>query len=338
MEPTAEVISDQESGTPGDDRLKSLEHSLEHAAHFLPTQLPIRVFIHHNTLHSLEDRTFDEAVNRGAELYGCHPYLPEARYREKLARGRILPQDLAAELLDDLGEDADHLIGFLGTRFHLRLSMLQHPLRLGPDVELRWLIAETDAVRRFRGETPAGVKEQMIESTRRWAMRDLRRDGTQAGPQARRAAAALFQRFDESRIEHWSAATWEAFALQMLWSVCRNGVHGVPHAGASPARPVRHRDVLLDTGGIDSDRLVNESLIPYCAAFLDQGIAHWTLPARAEGFFRSWLSLNRGGRPVARWLRGLPGELRRIERAGLGPLEVIEESLDRLGVDEAEVD
>src|SRR5262245_15082293 len=211
MEPTAEVISDQESGTPGDDRLKSLEHSLEHAAHFLPTQLPIRVFIHHNTLHSLEDRTFDEAVNRGAELYGCQAYLPEDRYRQKLARGRILPQDLAAELLDDLGEDADRLIGFLGTRYHLRLAMLQHPRRRGPDVELRWLLAETDAVRKFRPETPADVKEQMIDGTRRWAMRDLRRDGTEAHPQARRAAALLFERFDESHIEQWSAGTWEAF-------------------------------------------------------------------------------------------------------------------------------
>ena len=121
----------------------------------LPTQAPIRVFVHHNTLHAFEDLPFREAVQQGTKTYGCHAYLPEDRYREKLAHGRILPQDLAAELIDDLGDDADHLIGFFGTRFHFRLAMLQYPLRLGPDAELRWLIAETDALRHFRSEASA---------------------------------------------------------------------------------------------------------------------------------------------------------------------------------------
>ena len=84
--------------------------------------------------------------NKALLTYGCHAYLPEDRYRQKRGEGRILPQDLAAELVDELGDDADHLIGYLGTRFHLRLAMLQHPLRQGPDAELRWLLAETDAL------------------------------------------------------------------------------------------------------------------------------------------------------------------------------------------------
>ena len=64
---------------------------------------------------------------KGATTYGCHPYLPEESYRRELARGRITPDDLAAVLIDDLGEEADQLIGFMGTRYHLRLAMLEHP-------------------------------------------------------------------------------------------------------------------------------------------------------------------------------------------------------------------
>src|SRR5262249_34126749 len=152
----------------------NMGQGIEHPAHYLPSQGPIRVFIHHNTLHALQHLPFHEAVKRGGALYGCNPYLPEDRYRAKLARGRILFEDLAAVLLEDLGDDGDRLLGFLGTRYHLRLAMLQHPLRLGPDNELRWLIAETDALRKFRSETPFQVKEQMIERTRRRVRGGLR--------------------------------------------------------------------------------------------------------------------------------------------------------------------
>ena len=45
-------------------------------------------------------------------------------------RGRIRAEDLKAVLVEDLGDDADFLIGSLGTRYQLRLAMLQFPLRL----------------------------------------------------------------------------------------------------------------------------------------------------------------------------------------------------------------
>ncbi len=77
-------------------------------------------------------------------------------------------------------------------------------------------------------------------------------------------------------------------------------------------------------------------LIRFCAAFLDQGFAGWSLPGRESGFSGCFAGLYRDARPVESWLRGLPDELRRIERAGLSPLESIAESLHLLGVAEAE--
>ncbi len=52
--------------------------------------------------------------------------------------------------------------------------MLQFPLRTGPTAELRWVIAETDALRRFRQEVEPSVRERMIEETRQWVIEDLR--------------------------------------------------------------------------------------------------------------------------------------------------------------------
>ncbi|MFT5525487.1 MAG: hypothetical protein ACI9HK_003455, partial [Pirellulaceae bacterium] len=158
----------------GECQHADLLHIIEHAAHLLPAQGPITSFVHHNTLHAFEDLSFENAVVKGAETFGCHPYLPEERYRQKLARGRILQRDIEAELIDDLDNEGDELLGFLGTRFHLRLAMLAHPLRTGPTAELHWVLSETEALRNFRKETPQPIRDRIISDTRQWVMRDLR--------------------------------------------------------------------------------------------------------------------------------------------------------------------
>jgi uncharacterized protein YbcC (UPF0753/DUF2309 family) len=320
-----------ETGSPHD-----LEHQIDHAAHLLPAQVPITVFVHHNTLHAFEHLPFDEAVKAGAATYGCHPYLPEEFYRREVARGRILPEDLAAVLIDDLGEDADFLIGFMGTRYHLRLAMLEHPLRLGTDAELRWLIAETDALHRFRAEAPRDVRRRVIDQARHWILRDYLDGPAGLGDRGRPVITSLLDQFGAARIERWSDRTWESFTLHLLWRICHSGVHGVPPSGEAAPLPIRHRDLLLLATGRDTDLLVHEVLIRFCAAFLDQGFAGWALPGREAGFFESFVQLYRDARLVDGWLHGLPAELRRVERAARSPLESIAESLRLLGVADVE--
>ena len=63
--------------------------AIDRLAHLLPAQGPIRTFIHHNTLHAFEHLPFEQAVEGAAGHLDRQPYLAEARYREKLASGRI---------------------------------------------------------------------------------------------------------------------------------------------------------------------------------------------------------------------------------------------------------
>jgi uncharacterized protein len=330
--------SEPQQRTRGGDTLplQDLEHQIEHAAHLLPSQGPITVFVHHNTLHAFEELPFDEAVKSGGATYGCHPYLAEDAYRREMARGRILPEDLAAVLIEDLGEDADLLIGSLGTRYHLRMAMLEHPLRLGSEPELRWLIAETDALRHFREEAPAEVRRRLVDQTRQWLLRKYLDDRSGTGRREGDGIFSLIDQFGASGIERWSDQTWESFTLHLQWLTCHGGVHGVTSFGTPTALPIRHRDLLLLATGQDSDLLVHEVLIRFCAAFLDQGFAGWPLPGREAGFFRAFLGLYRDGRPVETWLRGLPTELRRLEQEAPSALESIDESLRLLGVPDSE--
>jgi hypothetical protein len=171
MKTLSSPADQQSAGTDAQARLRDV---IEHAAHFLPAQGPITSFVHHNTLHAFQDLPFEQAVVQGARMFGCHPYLPEEKFRELLRRGRIRPEDIDATLMEDLGDDADELLGFLGTRFHLWQAMLRHPLNVGPTAELKWVIAETDALRKFRDETPRHIRDELVNQTRHWIMRDLR--------------------------------------------------------------------------------------------------------------------------------------------------------------------
>ena len=310
-------------------RHEQLQHAIEHAAHFLPSQAPISVFVHHNTLHTFEARPFHEAVQMGARFYRCQAYLSKQRYRQELARGRILATDISAVLLEDLDDEADRLIGCLATRYQLRLAMLKHPVQLGSDEELQWLLAESDVLDKFCPETPPGIREQMIERTRRWVLRDLN-NGHDAAPQVRQAVTSLFSRFDHCDIESWSDATWESFTLRLLWQAALDGVTAHYTSTFEPGQPAAG----WSSSAVVASRLFNEELIRYSAAFLDQGLARWRLPHREAGYFRAWCELNRARRPFEPWLAGLPAEIARIDRQSLSPLELIDESLEALAVPE----
>ncbi|HVK13941.1 MAG TPA: putative inorganic carbon transporter subunit DabA, partial [Gemmataceae bacterium] len=332
--------------TTADTPTARLRKAVAHAAHLLPAQGPISVFIHHNTLHAFEDLPFDQAVRRGGEVFGCQPYLPEERFREALARGRIRFPDLRAVLEEDLRDGAHQPLAPGGTRLDLRLAMLQLPLPAGTAEELRWFVEETDALRVVRPGTSAADRAHLIADTRHWVMRDLRAwDG--AAREVPAWLSGLFVKFHESDIEAWNEAAWEAFSLETLWAVCRTGIancrleiadcQSTISKSQSPIH--RHRDLLLWATGVDTDLGVHAVLIRFCAAFLDQGVSHWPLPDRDRGFLPAFCAVyGRAAGPPDRWFRGVPAELGRIQTRGIGPAELLAESLAALGVVEPEWD
>ncbi len=334
-------------------RLQDLAATIDHVAHLLPTQGPITTFVHHNTLHAFEDLHFDQAVKQGIEIFGCQPYFSEERFRELLASGRIQRQDLRSVLMEDLGETADDLVGLLGTRFQLRLAMLDCPLRMANSIELRWLASETNTMREFPAEVPRSVRERTIFATRQWVMRELS-GGQPAGAEAirrdvphvehchpqqrlRAILSDLLRQQGLKRFEDISPAAWETLCLQLQWRLCHQGVHAIPDRRQTMRMPVRHRDALLAATAGDADQLVHDLLIRFCAAFVDQGLGTWTLPERHAGFYSAFITVySQKLGPPQSWLRGLASELTELATHHITPLESIAISLDDLGVEPAE--
>ncbi len=313
------------------DARQHLAHQIRHAAHLLPAQGPIGVFIHHNTLHAFEHQTFAEAVRTGSQVFGCEPYLSEDRYREELTRGRIRFDELRAVVQRDLGERATQSVQGLSRRLDWRLAMLQHPLNSGDGRELDWFMAETDALMKARRDVAEVERRRLTTETRHWVMRRLR--GSLPGVERPAWIDDLFLRFKATRIEDWSDDRWEAFTMSALWEVCRDSVRLASKQAPSTKPLIRHRDLLDALGGVDSDLLVNDVLIRFCSAFLDQGIAHWVLPERDSGFFASFCALHaQGNASSAWWMTGLKDEVTRLQNDKIDSLACIDESLTALGV------
>lgn len=319
---------------------EALQQRILHATHLLPAQGPINVFIHHNTLHAFEHQQFDDAVQHGAKVFGCEPYLPEERFREELARGRIRINELQQVLANDLGERASELMAGLSSRQAVREALLLHPLLQGGNNELDWFMAESAGLQRLRTDVADLQKRRLITETRQLVMRRLR--GMNLGLESKPWLSAVMAGFDSSRVEHWSESQWEAFTLHALWEVCQRCSSGEALRNANKAPPaptplLRLRDGLLQATGADTDQMLNSVLIPYCAAWLDQGVAHCNLPQEDQGFYRAFLGLHANGeRSAAWWLQGF--EVLLDSRSKLSALESIQLSLTTLGVEVAETD
>ncbi|MBC7949923.1 MAG: DUF2309 domain-containing protein [Chitinophagaceae bacterium] len=64
-------------------------HILHELRHYLPSQTPIKDFIHHNSLHAYQHMKFYEAIFKASKIFGFQATLQLTEFRELYAIGRI---------------------------------------------------------------------------------------------------------------------------------------------------------------------------------------------------------------------------------------------------------
>lgn len=75
------------------------EHEVLHKLrHFLPTQAPLKDFIHHNTLHAFQELDFHKALQTAAEVFGYKTYLSLNEFRLLYREGTITNEALDVAL------------------------------------------------------------------------------------------------------------------------------------------------------------------------------------------------------------------------------------------------
>ena len=253
--------------------------SIDHAAHYLPAQGPIGVFVHHNTLHAFEEQPFEEAVIRASRVFGTQPFLSESRYREELACGRIREADIEAVLDRDAASGAGEMLA--GGRISMRQlhrALLLHPVRQESDSAVRWTLTESDLLERLRPDLSPEVRWRLLT------------DGGGGGSDG--DDGALADSDDEATRRATFAREFggdgERRAASELWHACVEAVALTRASVVHVMPPVRHRDLILGVDpAVDTDALVHPLLIRICAAFLDQGVAAWPMPGRGRGLLQA---------------------------------------------------
>lgn len=66
-----------------------IDGAIQSIGHWLPSQNPIKDFIHHNTLHAVQNRKFADGVAIASRIYGAKNSLPVSYFQQRHRAGRI---------------------------------------------------------------------------------------------------------------------------------------------------------------------------------------------------------------------------------------------------------
>jgi uncharacterized protein YbcC (UPF0753/DUF2309 family) len=125
------------------------KHLLHELKHYLPTQTPLKDFIHHNSLHAFQQIKFYDAIFKASKIFGFQATMPLVDFRKLFEIGRIRDEVLDKIIIERKGsseldtwkdivlkktfdEHNDYRIGKLRncwkTAYHLDLDNLVQPL------------------------------------------------------------------------------------------------------------------------------------------------------------------------------------------------------------------
>ncbi len=245
---------------------------------------PMRRFAKRNPLQGLEHLPFDRAVREAKHLLGGNGYLSNGEYRRFYREGRITEKNVR-EAIERVGPrlDAQSFVQAGARRIDaadvLRLQLLFGFEALDP-VLLSWTLGPADATRRFQHDLPAESKRRILEM---------------AGAHE-----------EESYVTNLWDSTLSALRLPDAFDRDAHDHHQAPHAAEDVALPAQRTvgdwlDVLADASIVEQ---INGQMTKWTAAFVDEGIAGWSMPGREAGFYQAWRSLRSGTWAVASSVSG----------------------------------
>lgn len=80
------------------------EATLHKLKHYLPTQNPLKDFVHHNSLHAFQSYPFHEAVRKANAIFGYKGYLQLSEYRSLYQKGKISEEAIEYAIKLNYGE------------------------------------------------------------------------------------------------------------------------------------------------------------------------------------------------------------------------------------------
>jgi uncharacterized protein len=289
----------------------SLEEIIQSISHLLPTQGPIDVFIHHNTLHAFEHLKFEDAVEEASKIYGAQVFHSEQKYIEDHNSGRITESD--SELVIKQ-EDSDNqtLWGIS------KLEFIKKFLLVSPSVEnfqqVKWLLRENPELTL----SPNCSTESLIK----WA-NNHRGKTNNLFSLNYEAAQGLSELIDKLPVDDKIKLS-ERFVLwaATLIAVARNW------------KPIENKS---EVSNITADeQMINPIIIRFAEEYLDLGFSDQLLPGRNAGMLHAFLNLvEKAHYAVPKWLQPIIFELA-LYRKQPDPIILLKELLSDFRITETD--
>jgi uncharacterized protein YbcC (UPF0753/DUF2309 family) len=281
---------------------KRLRREVVEACQPVAQNWPMKTFAYRNPLRGWEHLPFDTAIREAKHLLGGNGYLSIEDYRHLYREGRIT-EDAVKRALQRVGPGIAAQTVTVGNCRIASSDVLRLHLLFGFDALdpalLTWQLSAGGSTTRFRHDLSADSRK--------------RQDGD---------ASYLTKLWNSTLSALNLADLFHDFHEQDTEEIA------IPEVDLPSGRTFS--DWLELLAGASLVDQVNDQMIKWTAAFLDEGLAGWEMPGRHDGFYRAWRELatrDYSGRflsikKLARKIRDLPAS----------PEDAIALSLQRLGI------
>ena len=263
---------------------------------------PMKTFAYRNPLRGLEHVPFDKAIHEAKHLLGGNGYISNEEYRHLYWEGRI-SDDAVNQALQHVGSGIAGQTLTVGNHPIASSDVWRLHLLFGFDALdpalLTWQFGAGGSTTRFRHDLPADSRNRQDGDTS--YLTDLW-DST----------LSALNLADLSRDSHEQDAEEST----------------IPKLDLPSGRTVS--DWLSSLSGASLVNQINDQMIKWTAAFLDEGMAGWEMPGRHDGFYRAWRVLAQ--RDYSGRLLGIKKFGRKIRELPASPEDAIAHALKRLGI------
>jgi len=281
---------------------ESLRQDIDQACLPVAQNWPMKTFAYRNPLRGWEHLPFDEAIGQAQQMLGGRGYIANEEYRQ-LYREGCITDDAVKRALQPVGSGIATQTVTVGNRpvassDVLRLHLLFGFEAIDPAL-LSWERGSGDLTRRFRRDLPEesrnGDDGDASYLTKLW--------------ESTLSVLNLSDSHHDSEVGSEQESTGPAVDLP-------------------PERTVS--DWLGTLAGAVLVDQINDQMIKWTAAYLDEGMAGWEMPDRDKGFYQAWREL--AARDLSGRFLGIRRCASKIRDLPALPEDAITFSLQRLGI------
>ena len=277
---------------------------------------PMRTMVAQNPIHGLEYLPFDQAVRKGKDLLGGNGYLANEEYRQFYRNGRIT-QESFERAFSRVGPPSDGQVSIeIGNRKITQKKVWQLHVLFGfeelPVSLLEWELSGGGATKQFRQDLSGKSRKQLIEQT----LKD----------------------YEQGREypEIYLTNLWKSVLATLGLSDFHDSSQVSENSYSQTSTPVSlpPQQTLSDwvdsltEGGLVNQ--INDQLIKWVTAFLDEGLAGWEMPGREKGFYQAWRNLAQND--FTGQLLGITDFAQKVQSLPTAPEDAIRSCLDQLEI------